>query len=167
MEYKIIYSKRKTIGLTIKDGTLTVRAPFGTKDDKIKGVLSRHSAWIMKHLESSQRKSSLYDLTEEQIKALKKDARSYFKTVIAYYANIMGLNYGRVSITSAKRRFGSCSSKGNICFSYRLMLYPECAREYVVVHELAHLKHMNHGKDFYKLIESVLPDYKERMRLLK
>ena len=167
MEYNVVYSKRKTIGLTIKDGSLTVRAPFGTTADKIGYVISKHESWIIKHLEASKRKSYLYDLSETEISRLKREARLYFKDVLSYYSDIMGLKYGRMSITSAKRRFGSCSSKGNICFSYRLMLYPESAREYVVVHELAHLKYMNHGKDFYKLIESVLPDYKERMRLLK
>ena len=79
----------------------------------------------------------------------------------------MGLKYGRITITSAQKRFGSCNSNGNICFSYRLMLYPESAREYVIVHELAHLKEMNHSKAFYAIIASVLPDYKHRRKLLK
>jgi len=79
----------------------------------------------------------------------------------------MSLKHGRITITSAKTRFGSCSSKGNISYSYRLMLYPEAAREYVVVHELAHLLEMNHSKRFYAIIEKYLPDYKERKKLLK
>jgi len=79
----------------------------------------------------------------------------------------MNLKYGRITITSAKTRFGSCSSKGNISYSYKLMLYPEAAREYVVVHELAHLVEMNHSKRFYSLVERYLPDYKERRKLLK
>ena len=79
----------------------------------------------------------------------------------------MGLKYGRIAITSAKTRFGSCSSKGNLSFSYLLMLYPDSAIDYVVVHELAHLKEMNHSPRFYKIIEEVLPDYKERKKLLK
>ena len=79
----------------------------------------------------------------------------------------MGLKYSRITITSAETRFGSCSSKGNISYSYRLMLYPEAAREYVVVHELAHLLEMNHSKKFYAIVERYLPDYKERRRMLK
>jgi predicted metal-dependent hydrolase len=79
----------------------------------------------------------------------------------------VGLKYGRITITGAKNRFGSCSSKGNIAFSYRLMLYPEAAIDYVVVHELAHLLEMNHSPAFYKIVESVMPDYKERRKLLK
>ena len=72
-----------------------------------------------------------------------------------------------MTITGAKTRFGSCSSKGNISFSYRLMMYPEPAREYVVVHELAHLVEMNHSKRFYAIVERYLPDYKERKKQLK
>ena len=79
----------------------------------------------------------------------------------------MGLKYGRISITSAKTRFGSCNSRGNIAYSYRLMLYTEAAREYVVVHELSHLLEMNHSKSFYSIVEKYMPDYKERRKLLK
>ena len=79
----------------------------------------------------------------------------------------MNLKYGRITITSAKTRFGSCSSKGNISFSYRLMLYPRELVDYVIVHELAHLSEMNHSDRFYKIIESVLPDYRERVKRLK
>ena len=79
----------------------------------------------------------------------------------------MGAEYGRITITSAKTRFGSCTSQKNISYSYRLMLYPKEAREYVVVHELAHTFEMNHSRGFYAIIEKVLPDYKERKKLLK
>jgi hypothetical protein len=97
----------------------------------------------------------------------KKSAKAYFECKTKEYAHLMNLKYGRITITSAKTRFGSCSSKGNISYSYRLMLYPERAREYVVVHELAHLSEMNHSKRFYSIIEKILPDYKERKKALK
>ena len=111
--------------------------------------------------------SEMFDLTDEKIKALRAEAKEYLKAKTEYYSQIMGLKCGRITITSAKTRFGSCSSKGNISYSYRLMLYPEQAREYVVVHELAHLLEMNHSKKFYAIIEKVMPDYKERRRMLK
>ena len=79
----------------------------------------------------------------------------------------MNLKPSRITITGARTRFGSCSSKDNLSFSYLLMLYPEAAREYVVVHELAHLSEMNHSKRFYAIIEKYMPDYKERKKLLK
>ena len=68
---------------------------------------------------------------------------------------------------AARRRFGSCSAEGHICFSWRLMQYPPEAIDYVVVHELAHLKHMDHSDAFYALVAQYLPDHKARRALLR
>lgn len=168
MEYRVVYSKRKTISLCIKDCELVVRAPYGTKKQRIESVILSHQDWITKHLEKQRVKSEKYgQLTDENIAALKKTAKELLPQKVAYYANLMGLKYGRITITSAKTRFGSCSSKGNLSFSFRLMLYPEDAIDYVVVHELAHLIEMNHSKNFYKIVGNILPDYKQRIKLLK
>ena len=168
MEYSIIYSKRKTLAISVKDGAVIVRAPHGLKKGRIEFYVEKHRSWIEKSLERVKRESELVSaMSEREIAELKKSAKIYFKDKIELYSNIMGLKYSRMRITSAKKRFGSCSSAGNISFSYRLMLYPEAAREYVVVHELAHLVHMNHSADFYALIAKYMPDYKERKKLLK
>ena len=168
MEYKVIYSNRRTISLSIKDEKLIVRAPYGTLKGRIDSVVLEHSAWIMKHInKQKQRNETLGELTEDRIKALRRAAKKILPIKVEYYSRIMGLKYGRITITSAKTRFGSCSSKGNLSFSYLLMLYPDSAIDYVVVHELAHLREMNHSPRFYKIIEEVLPDYKERKKLLK
>ena len=79
----------------------------------------------------------------------------------------MGLVPAGIKITSARTRFGSCSGKNSICFSWRLMLYPPEAIDYVIVHELAHIRHHDHSPAFYALIEQHLPDWKVRMKLLK
>ena len=78
----------------------------------------------------------------------------------------MGLEPTNIKITGAKARFGSCSSKNSLCFSWRLMMRPPEAVDCVVVHELAHIAQKNHGRTFYALMASVLPDYKERQKLL-
>ena len=168
MEYKVVYSVRKTISISVDASGVTVKAPIGTDDKIVEKVLIKYSGWIEKNLELQKKKNDREkDLTEEEIKQLKKQARRYFVEKTEYFSQIMGLKYGRITITSAKKRFGSCSSQGNISFSYRLMLYPESAREYVIVHELAHLKEMNHSSKFYEVVANVLPDYKRRKRLLK
>ena len=168
MDYKVVYSGRKTISLCVKDGVLTVKAPYGTKQKRIDDLISSHEAWINKHIKKQREKNEKYgNLTDEMIAELRKTAKQILPLKVSYYAKIMGLKYGRISITGAKTRFGSCSSKGNIAFSYRLMMYPDEAIDYVVVHELAHLKEMNHSPAFYKIIAKVLPDYKERIKLLK
>ena len=85
----------------------------------------------------------------------------------ARWAARMGVEYTRVTITSATKRFGSCNSRGGIAYSYRLMQFPEAVIDYVVVHELAHRREMNHSPRFYEVIARYLPDYKERIKLLK
>ena len=166
---RLIYSpRRRTIGITVRDAEVVVRAPLGTDISLIEKVVMRHISWIKSKIEKQRRATFTEEvLDEESIRTLKREAKQYFDNKINYYADIMGLKYGRMKITSAKKRFGSCNSKGNICFSYRLMLYPEHFREYVVVHELCHLVYMNHSKKFYSLVEKYMPDYKERRRLAK
>ena len=168
MDYEVIYSSRRTVSLCVKDSRLIVRAPFGTSESRIREIVSSHSDWVeraMKKQQTPRRKDT--KLTEEQIKELKTLARKILTAKTEYFSKIMGLKYGRITITSAKTRFGSCSSEGNIAYSYLLMLYPEEAIDYVVVHELAHLAELNHSHKFYAIVERILPDYKERRKLLK
>ena len=168
MEYELFYSDRKTISASVRDGKLTVRAPRTATKQFIENFLKKPEKWIIEHLRlEEQKKVKNASLSETEILHLKKEAAIYLKQKTQYYAQVMGVKYRRITITSAKSRFGSCSSKGNICYSYRLMLYPEQAREYVVVHELCHLLEMNHSKKFYAIVEKYLPDYKERRRMLK
>ena len=168
MDYSVIYSKRKTIALSIKDGNLVVRAPYFTKKSRIEEIIKKHSPWIEKHIERQREKiQKRENLTEEKINELKAMAKQVLPLKAAYYAKIMGVKYGRITITSAKTRFGSCSAKGNIAFSYRLMTYSDEAIDYVVVHELAHLLELNHSSRFYAIVANVLPDYKARIKLLK
>ena len=168
MKYKLELSKRRSISISVKHGELLVKAPLGTPVERVEAVISKHQKWIEKHMLIEKKRELLESsLTDERIAELKRSARTYLVEKTAQYSQIMGLKYGRITITSAKTRFGSCSSKGNISYSYRLMLYPEAAREYVVVHELAHLVHMNHSPAFYAIVERYLPDYKSRRKLLK
>ena len=168
MEYELIFAKRRSVGLKIKNGILTVRAPYGTTRAYIDSIVKKHSKWIEDAIKREGLKRDMYEgLSEDEIRDLKRRARAYFEDKCAYYAPLMGVKYNKLTITSAKTRFGSCNSKGNISFSYRTMLYPEPAREYVAVHELAHLIKMDQSPEFYAIIEKYLPDYKERKRLLK
>ena len=168
MDYEVRYSKRKSVAIKIENGCVIVKAPMKMSKREIKAIVEKHTEWIAKALEREKRKREKYEiLSDEQIKQLKKQARIDLGALCEHYAAIMKLSYNRITITSAKTRFGSCSSSKNISFSYLLMLYPEAAREYVVVHELAHLVEMNHSPRFYAIIERYLPDYKDRRKLLK
>ena len=167
MDFEIIYSARKTVAITVKkDGGVCVRAPHGTGEEFLRQQVKTHTLWIEKARERIMKKeSSIRELSEDDIERLRKEAREYLTEKTKWFSNIMGLNYGRISITKAKTRYGSCSSKGNISYSLYLMLKSEPFREYVVVHELAHIVHMNHSKKFYALIEKYMPDYRERKKM--
>ncbi len=167
MKYKIIFTERKKVALSIRGSTLTVRAPIGLTALRIDMIVTGHMDWIQTNLGRPKKQIVCTSDEDMEIKRLKRCARRYFKERIDYYSALMGLQYSNMKITSAKKQFGSCNSKGNICFSYRLMLYPERAREYIIVHELAHLVHMNHSRDFYDVIEKYMPDYKLRKKLLR
>ena len=168
LEYEIKYAKRRTLTISVRDGKLFVIAPTGTKPSVIEELITKHKRWIEGKIASQKRQSEkLSRLDEREITEMKKAAKAYFAATVSRYAALMGAEYGKIRITSAMRRFGSCSSDKNLSFSYRLMLYPEAAREYVAVHELAHTFEMNHSKKFYAIIEKTLPDYKERKKLLK
>ena len=86
---------------------------------------------------------------------------------MAYWSEATGLVPTGIKITAAKKRYGSCSGKNSLCFSWRLMLYPPEAIDYVVVHELAHIRHHNHSPAFWAFVEQTLPDYRQRQSLLR
>jgi len=86
---------------------------------------------------------------------------------VRWYAQLHHLNCHRIGITSASRRWGSCTTQGNLNFTWKLILLPLKIVDYVVVHELAHLVHHNHSKSFWAQVGKMLPDYKERRKWLK
>ena len=168
MEYKLIRSKRKTIELSINDDLEpVVKAPLKMKQKDIDSFVSKHEKWIEKQILFKEEKLEKFSVTDEEEKFLKTKALPYLTERTNHFAAIMGVKPTGIKITSAQKRFGSCSAKNSICYSWRLMQYPPEAIDYVVVHELAHIIHKNHGKDFYRTIESYLPDYKNREKLLK
>ena len=94
-------------------------------------------------------------------------AREYFTKRVEYYIKQTGGTYTRITIRDQKTRWGSRSSSGTLSFNYRLMYAPLKVLDYVVVHELCHITHMNHSKDFWNMVASILPDYKESRNWLK
>ena len=102
-----------------------------------------------------------------EIAALCRRAKEDLPRRVAYFAPLMGVKPASVKITSARTRYGSCSGKNSICFSLYLMEKSDRAIDYVVVHELAHIRQHNHSPAFYKEIEKILPDYRERIKELK
>lgn len=106
-------------------------------------------------------------LTVKELRNLARDAAAYIPERVSFYASLMDVSYGRITIRNQKSRWGSCSSKGNLNFNCLLMLAPLEIIDYVVVHELCHRREMNHSPLFWREVEKVLPDYKKRRKWLK
>lgn len=166
-------SARKTAALEVKSSReVLARVPVGLQDQETEAFIQRHRAWIVKKVELAAARESerqefafpkVEDLTAKDIQAIQK--KLVEKTM--FYAEKMGVSVGRITIRNQKTRWGSCSSKGNLNFNYRLYYLPEEILEYVVVHELAHRHHMNHSKDFWEEVALFYPDYKVCRERLK
>ena len=219
MNYTLIRSKRRTVGIYIKDGKAEVRAPHRYPKSEIDRFVVSKEKWIMDKLSLSQErvkqktdfelnygdeiflrgaKYSIvaiakiqtgtqaeiqvgfdgeqfylpHNLNPTQIKNTCIEIYRYLAKIhmterVATHAKLMGVTPTAVKITSAKTRWGSCSSRKNINFSWRLVMASDDVIDYVVVHELAHLIQMNHSPKFWAIVKSVLPDYKQRQAKLK
>lgn len=168
-EYILKRSKRKTLAVEVtRAGEVIVRAPLRMPEREILRFLREQRQWVEAHITLQKQREAAHPTPNAEEEArLKALAKETIPPRVAHYGNIMGLIPTSVKITSAKTRFGSCSVKNRLCFSWRLMQYPPEAVDYVVVHELAHIVHKNHGNAFYALIRSVLPDYPARRALLR
>ena len=166
MDYKVVRTDRKTLALMVrKNGKLEVRAPLHTTEEHIAAFVQAHEDWARKHV--ARVLDSPPPQTEEDIAALKAQARAVLPGKAAHYGAILGLQPSAIRITETRSRYGSCSSRKVISFSCFLMLCPEEAIDLVVVHELCHIREKNHGPRFYALLEHYLPDYRERKKLLR
>lgn len=155
MEYKIIYSRIKNVYIHIKNGEVIVKAPRRVSEKEIDKIVKSKEEWIKKTLEKTNikiEKEKLY--TDEE-----------FKTIVEETANELvketGLVPNKVRIRDIKYAWGSCSANKNITISYKLICYSQDAIKYVILHELCHIKYMNHSKDFWNLVATFMPNYKE------
>lgn len=173
LEVEVIRSRRKTavIQLTSK-GEIVARVPERMPRSEIKRMIREKESWISRHLRKQERMRAesgfpAEGMTEEEVKELARKAETVLPERAAYFARLLGVDYGRITIRYQKTRWGSCSAKGNLNFNCLLMLAPKEVQDYVVVHELCHRKEMNHSKAFWKEVENILPDYKTRRKWLK
>ena len=171
MKYTIIRSNRKTLALEVRPEGIIIRAPQWATRAEIDRFVTSHEDWIAKRLkklrELEKQKEELEPLTEEEIKELVKKAKELIPERVRFFAPLVGVHPGRVTIRVQRTRWGSCSSKGNLSFNGLLMLTPPEVIDSVVVHELCHLKEMNHSKRFYGEVLRVFPEYSKWDRWLK
>ena len=169
IRYELRRSGRKTLSVEVgREGQVIVRAPLRLSQKRIEQFVTAHADWIARAQQRQRARLAAHPEPDEARQAaLIRRARTELPPKVARYAREMGVQPAAVTITAARTRFGSCSAKNRICFSWRLMEYPEAAVDYVVVHELAHIVHKNHGPQFWALVERYLPDWRARRALLR
>ena len=168
---RVIRSRRKTMSMQLKGDGLIVRAPLWAKDRQIREFIEKNRAWIEKQQEKLRAREEetpdIQRLTMEEIRDLADRASAYIPERVRYFAPLVGVTYGRITIRNQKTRWGSCSQKGNLNFNCLLMLTPPEVIDSVVVHELCHRLELNHSKRFYDEVYRVMPDYSRWDRWLK
>lgn len=174
MEVTVIKSRRKTIAIQVNSNlSVTVKAPYGVTEKYIEEFLNKNEAWISKQMneikvkKKSVESGNVENVTLDKIKALADQALKIIPARVEYFARIIGVTYGNITIRNQKTRWGSCSSKGNLNFNCLLMFAPPEVLDYVVVHELCHRKQMNHSKAFWSEVEKAFPDCKKSIKWLK
>ena len=211
--YKLIRTKRKTVGIEITNQLeLVIRAPYHLSVSEIEEIIKRKTGWINKTREKLKKynrtiykksfnigesfylkgtKLKLYSIIIGEKKIELKDnriilskmpsddprtlfinwykglAKDFIAERLKVYSKLTGLYPSSIRITSANKRWGSCSGKNSINFSYNLIMAPVEIIDYVIVHELIHIEEKNHSKKFWQKVEKVIPDYKARRKWLK
>ena len=159
--YELIKSPIKNMYIYVREGRVTVKVPYRLKDKEIQEFISKKSKWIYDKLK--QEPKIVEKMIEpEEVERLEEIVR----TKIEKYAILLKVMPNKVRIKDIKYAWGSCSSNRNITISKKLAKKEEKVIEYVVLHEMCHLKYMNHSKEFWNLVESYLPEYKTYRALL-
>ena len=169
----VIRSARKSLGIEVRDAnTVLARIPTRVSDRELKAFVENHQSWILeKTAVMAEREENRKSTPAPPPELLSKTDRMKIQLKIGkrvrHYCEAMGVTVGYVTVKDQKTRWGSCSAKGNVNFNYQLAFLPDELLDYVVIHELAHRRHMNHSRAFWAEVEKYCPDYLERREQLK
>lgn len=163
IQYKIIKSKIKNLYIHIKNGEVIVKIPTRISKKKAKEFVEKKAKWILEKVKEQQKQIQKEEKIEEQdIQRLAKIVEKQIKK----YSEKLQIKPNKVRIRNINYAWGSCSSKKNITINSKLAKKEEKVIEYVVLHEMCHLIHMNHSKEFWKLVENNMPEYKKYKKIL-
>lgn len=168
----LIRSNRRTLAAEIEpDGSIKVRAPQRMPERDIQRFLTDKAAdierLVQKRIAQNQQLAALPPFTEADIREMAKRAAEIIPERTAYFAEKIGVTYGRITIRNQKTRWGSGTAEGNLNFNCLLMEAPPEVLDSVIVHELCHRMYANHGKQFYAAVYQAFPDYDRCHQWLK
>jgi predicted metal-dependent hydrolase len=149
-------------------GEVRVLAPKGLPKLVIEQFLAEKGSWLLKNVRHLQRVNPQPIPVDPKLyQKSRLPAKKLVQSRLEYFNRFYGFAYDRISIRNQQTRWGSCSAKGNLNFNYRILFLPSELSDYVVVHELCHLRELNHSPAFWRLVELTVPDYKKRRQLLR
>lgn len=170
ISYQIRKSKKaKRMRLAVYcDGSVVITQPRNINFINIENFLKLKASWLLKKIDFfNNSKSSLPKRSRKDYLENKEKVLSLVNIKIAELNKIYNFEFNKISIRNQKTRWGSCSRKKNLNFNYRMMYLPEKVIDYIIVHELCHLKEFNHSKNFWNLVQIAIPDYKNIKKLSK
>jgi len=163
---KVSYTLRKSIRArrmrlaVYCDGSIVVTTPHDLREGVAERFIQEKAKWLfskLKFFEQFKGKPISRYNYDEYLK-YKNSALDLVKEKVECFSNIHGYRYNRINIKNQKTRWGSCSKKGNLNFNYKILFLPEKIQDYIIVHELCHLKEFNHSKKFWNFVEKVRPE---------
>lgn len=151
------------------DGGVVVTLPQNAPANAIDRFLKEKMDWVLGKIAFfKQVKNPLFPkLGRKDYFKHKNQALELATNRVIFFNNIYKFNFNKISIRNQKTRWGSCSTRGNLNFNYKILFLSEKARDYIVVHEICHLKQFNHSKNFWSLVGVGMPDYIEVKKDLK
>lgn len=151
------------------NASVVVTAPLDLGEYKIERFLKEKSSWLLDKLDYFLRLGKTVRIGggRREYKKYREQAREFVQMKVEKINAIYKFAFGKISIKNHKTRWGSCSKKRNLNFNYKIMFLPERLAEYIVAHELCHLREFNHSRKFWNLLAQAVPDYRDRIRELK
>jgi len=163
IEYTLKISKRaKKMRLAVCcGGDLVVTISHRMKESVAEKFMAKKADWIIEKVAYFGQFKKAVSPKEDKKNYLehRDEALELVEKRIEYLNKSLGYSFNKINIRNQKTRWGSCSCKGNLNFNYRVLFLPENVRDYIIVHELCHLKELNHSRRFWSLVKKVFPDY--------
>lgn len=157
----------RSLRLEIGRSGLVAVKPWRASDKTMEDFIIKKASWILRSLAKINKAEQIPEIIPDDLKILKRRAAKILIARLEFFNTHYNYKYTSLSVRSQKTRWGSCSHNGTLSFNCRLALLPEKLLDYVAVHELCHLKEMNHSVRFWRLVAETMPDHKERRHELK
>lgn len=163
ISYKLKRSKRaKRMRLAVYcDGSVVITSPFGIQQSIIEKFITDKKQWVWDKIQffKSVDSKAIRTFSDKDYLENKDEALTLVHERVGFYNKVYRFSFNKIFIKNQKTRWGSCSKKQNLNLNYKIVFLPEKHQDYIIVHEICHLKEFNHSRNFWALVEKALPNY--------